>query len=496
MPSSPQSHHPRGRVVALAALAAVGLLAASCGGSSSSSGSGGVSNATTIALPDCPIHALDDVTQPVDVVVWHSYVAKTKDTLEQLVAQYNASQSKVRVHVESQGASYDELLRKYQSGIASKQLPAIAIMEDNTVKSMADSGTVLPAQSCINAENLNTSDYEKTAVDFYSVGGALYPASANLSTNILYYNVNHFRKAGLDPANPPKTLDEIRQAAEKIKAAGVVAKPVVLKLDPWFWEVWNTGQGAPMVDNDNGRGPGQTTAAAFDDPKTLQTVQWLKGMIDDGLLQPIPFTDGQVNDYLALAQQTGSMTIETSVAATSIKAFLGGNLDVGNLSPGADTSHVDLNALDIAAAPVPGVTDPGRAQVSGGAWYMTNTGSPQVQAASWDFMKWWNALDPQVSWLLDGSYLPFNAKAVDDPRVQQAWTTDLAGRWLAISWKQLEAVDPAFPGPMIGPSDKFREAFKGALESVAFKGSDPQQAVTTASDQTTAAIEQYNRDTF
>lgn len=483
------SHHPRRTIAVI--VTALALVAGACKSGSSGS-SGGGNGGAAAALPECPIHALDDVTTPVEVVVWHSYVAKTKDTLEALAAAYNASQSKVKVRIESQGASYDELLRKYQSAIPTKQLPAVAIMEDNTTQSMADSGTVLPAQSCIDADHLDTSAFMKTAVDFYSLGGSLYPASANLSTNIIYYNKNHFRKAGLDPNSAPRTLDEIRDYARKIKDTGVVAQPVVLKLTPWYWEVWNTGQRSPIVDNDNGRGSGETTSAVFDDAQTLQTIQWLKGMVDDGLLQAIPDTDGQVNDYLAMAQQTASMTIESSVAATSIKAFLGGNLDVGNI--GADKGSVDLGALDIGAAEVPGVTEPGKAQVSGGAWYITNTTSPQVQAGAWDFMKWWNSVDTQAKWLLQGSYLPFNTKAVDEVTVKDAWTNDIAGRWLAISWRQLLAVDPNFPGPAIGPYDKFREAFQRALEAVAFKGSDPQSVLTQAAKETTSAIEQYNRD--
>ena len=44
---------------------------------------------------------------------------------------------------------------------------------------------------------------------------------------LLYYNRNHFRRAGLDPDTTPQTFAEVRADAEKIKAAGIVDKPFV-----------------------------------------------------------------------------------------------------------------------------------------------------------------------------------------------------------------------------------------------------------------------------
>ena len=44
----------------------------------------------------------------------------------------------------------------------------------------------------------------------------------NLSGALLYYNKGHFRQAGLDARTTPKTLDEVREYAEKIKDADIV----------------------------------------------------------------------------------------------------------------------------------------------------------------------------------------------------------------------------------------------------------------------------------
>jgi sn-glycerol 3-phosphate transport system substrate-binding protein len=481
-------------------LLAVVLLAAACGGSGTDdaggSGPGGTDEAgepVAADLPPCPVDAIDGASDPVELRVWFQLGAKTRETLEAQVAKYNASQDKIVVKAENQGDSYEELLRKYESGIPSNDLPDLLVAEDTATQFLVDSGTVLPAQSCLDAEGMDTDGYVQTAVDHYSVDGALYPASANLSNILTYYNKNHFRRAGLDPEKPPTTLAEVREMAEKIKAAGVVDQPVIIKLDSWFIETQLTGQKVPVVDNDNGFGTGETTEGVFDNESTNELFTWLRDMNDAGLLQPVPATEGQVSHYLAMAAQKGSITVETSTSATSIKAFLGGDTDVA----GVDAGPVDLAALDFGAGEVFGVDAPGKAQIGGGVWFLTNTNPEVNQSAAWAFMKWWNEVDQQVVWNLDGSYLPFVTATVDDPRVQAYWKDDLAGRWLAIAYDQMvEGVNPDFTGPRIGPYDKFRTAMRQGMDSLMFEGAEPAAAVTKANDATTAAIEEYNEANF
>jgi sn-glycerol 3-phosphate transport system substrate-binding protein len=503
--NSEQRRQRSSLVLAIAMVTLCAVVASSCGSSDEARSTGtGRSGDGAAALPPCPLDALDEAVarnggKPVEVVIWHFLQAKTRESLENLVSQYNASQSRVRVRAENQGSSNDELWDKYRSGIRTKDLPGIAILDDTVTQQIVDSGTVLPAQSCIDADHYDMSDFLPTAKAYYTIDGAIYPVSLNLSGALLYYNKNHFRRAGLDVDSAPRTLDEVRQTAEKIKAAGVVDKPVVLQLSPALLEMFLTGSHVSMVDNDNGRGGGETTRAVFaDDPKTVELFEWIRQMIDDGLLDALPQTSGQIGHYLAMANQKSSMTIETSTAATSVEAFLKGDLRSGEVGgQKIDASGVDLSSLDIGAAPVPGQTEPGRLEMGGGAWYITNTTPPEVQAAAWDFIKFFNSTESQVQWNIEGSYLPYRMSAVESPQLKERWTTTLSGRWLAIAYDELiNGIDPDFPGPLIGPYDQFRQALREAVDELIFKGTSPKQALDQAQGKVTAAIEQYNEENF
>jgi sn-glycerol 3-phosphate transport system substrate-binding protein len=470
-------------------VAIVAWLAVACGGDNQ----GAVSDDGQ--LPDCPVSALDSVTEPVEVVVWHTQQAKPLDTLEALVDQYNQSQSKVRVRLESQGASYEELQRKFEAAVPTRQLPAVMVFDDTATQTMADSGVVLPAQSCIDADDYDMTGFLQVARNYYTIDGALWPASANLGNALLYYNRDHFRRAGLDPDKPPTTLEEVRQDAEAIKAAGVVDKPVVHEFASWKTEFWLTGAQATMVDNDNGRGEGDTAAGTFtDNPEATELFTWFKGMQADGLLNAIPHTPGQIDQYLAVANRQASMLIESSSSATSVEAFLGGSLDTTEL--GASQTAQDVSGLEIGAAEFPGLSAGGKTQVGGAAWYITDTTSTEVQAGAWDFMKFMNTAESQGQMLIGGSYLPYLVAANELPAVREFYGSGLSGQWLAIANDEVQAIDPGFPGPLIGPYYDFRRAVEQAQDQLMLGGASPDAALQDAQTGVTDALDRYNQEGF
>jgi len=182
---------------------------------------------------------------------------------------------------------------------------------------LVDKGQVLPAEACMEADDFDPTEITPAARAAYSVDDVLYPGYMNVSTPILYYNKVHFQKAGLDPENPTKTIDEIEAAAKKIKAAGVAKKPFSFKADQWFVSTWLSGVGQDMVNNDNGRSK-PATKATFDSAPAQELFGDLKRMDDEGLLNAFPVTDGSIDHSLALINEDSSMLVETSTASGTI----------------------------------------------------------------------------------------------------------------------------------------------------------------------------------
>jgi sn-glycerol 3-phosphate transport system substrate-binding protein len=474
----------------LALLLALAALAAACGVRDES---GGRSDTTrggdgdTVELPDCPVDALDDATGPVKIELWHALGSESENNLDALAKEFNESQDKVRVEVRNQGVAYEEVLQKFVAAIPSRQLPAIVYLEDTTLRQLVDSGVILPAESCEQADDFSTGQLPAVR-SYYTSEGVYWPGYTNVSEPVLYYNVNHFKRAGLDPEDPPQTLDELKDAAVALKKAGIKA-PLSLILNSWFVESWINGAGGSVVNKDNGR-DGLADKSTFDNEVTHEVYDWIKEMTDEGLLQGHSATPGQINQYLAVAQQDSSMLIETSTAATTIKAVLGGNAD----DVGVDTGDTDLSKIVPDDAPFPGVDEPAQVRVSGGSFFLTNTVPPEQQAAAWEFMKFMWQTDSQVAWHLVGSYLPTTQAAAAHPDVVAYWEDDLAGRLLKTAYDQLLQVDPQRPGPQIGPYAAYNDAIKNSLDRLVLRGDSVDSVIARADKEIQEALDRYNED--
>ncbi|HWJ63001.1 MAG TPA: extracellular solute-binding protein [Acidimicrobiales bacterium] len=482
---------------ALVGLTTVGVLAlAACGAPPTTTGSGGGRNAegeAKVDPKDCPVSALDEAKGPVKVNLWFSgLVDPALGVLQDMAKRYNASQDKVVVTTNNQGNAYQEGLAKYRGASATPaQLPQIQYLEDTMLGELVDKGQVLPAEACMVADDFDPTTITPAARAAYSVDDVLYPGYMNVSTPILYYNKVHFQKAGLDPENPPKTLQEIEEASKKLKAAGVSKKPFSFKADQWFISTWLSGVGQNMVNNDNGRTK-PATAATFDSEPAKELFGDLQRMDQEGLLNAFPVTDGSIDHYLALINEDSSMVVETSTASGTIAAALGGELANGTGGVKIDTSALDGKKIVPGSAEYPGLESAGQIYASGGAFYIMNTSSPAQQAASWDFLKFMWEPENATIWHTQGGYLPVLKSIVDSPEVATFQDTELDGKLLTPAVNQLATADPDRSGPLIGPYEGFQDILQGALEKVLFNGADVDKSLAAAQADATALLKDYN----
>jgi len=486
------------RIHAVVGLAmAMGLVVAACGSPPSSGGGSGGRDTTGAAAKvdpkDCPIDALKKAKGKVHVNMWFGgLVDPPASVLTDMVKAFNKSQDKIVVTANNQGNAYAEVLRKYEGASATPaQLPQVIYLEDTALGEMVDKGQVLPAEACMEADNYDVKQITPAARAAYSVDDVLYPGYMNVSTPVLYFNKVHFKKAGLDPNNPPQTLDEIMAAAKKLKAAGVSSKPFAFKADQWFFSTWAAGIGQQMVNNDNGRSK-PATKATFDTKGTEGILQWLADMNKDGLLNPFPVTDGSIDHYLSLVTEQSSMLVETSTASGTIAQALGGGISAKEAGIDFDVAAIDKTKLVPGSAEYPGVDAPGKIYASGGAFYILNTSSPAQQAASWKFLQYMLLPKNATTWHTVGGYLPVVKSVVDSPVVRTFQNNELVGLLLKPAVDQLAAADPDQAGPLVGPYPAFQKELQGAMESVLFSGADPKQALGKAEDNVNALLKDYN----
>ena len=125
--------------------------------------------------------------------------------------------------------------------------------------------------------------YIPAVVGYYTApSGQMLSFPFNSSTTVLNYNKDLFKKAGLDPNNPPKTWPELVLAAGKLKASGVSC-PFTTSWQTWTQlESFSTWHNTLFATENNGFG-GTKSRLAFNSPLHVRHIENLANMAKQGL---------------------------------------------------------------------------------------------------------------------------------------------------------------------------------------------------------------------
>jgi sn-glycerol 3-phosphate transport system substrate-binding protein len=173
--------------------------------------------------------------QPLEIQFWHGLAQPLGGQLEGIVAEFNASQSRFRVMPSFRG-SYPEAMVAAIAAFRANAAPHVVQMyEVGTGTMMAAGRAVKPAHELLSESGvqIDFDDYLAPVRGYYQASdGRQMSMPFNSSTAVMFWNKDHFRRAGLDPETPPKTWEEVAEAARKLKAAGL-ACPVTSAWPAW-----------------------------------------------------------------------------------------------------------------------------------------------------------------------------------------------------------------------------------------------------------------------
>jgi sn-glycerol 3-phosphate transport system substrate-binding protein len=424
----------------------------------------------------CPLSALKSAkNKPVQITMWHSMPRANEETLQKLTDQFNSSQTDVKVNLINQ-IDYAQTFVKYKAGLSSGDLPDIVQLQETDQQQMVDTGTVLPASVCAKADKYSFSDFLPRVISYFTIQGTQYAMPFNTSGPVLYYNKKAFTAAGIDANSPPKTLADVRDAAEKLKANGVSA-PLGLKTEPGYFEHWRGLANALYVNNSNGR-KARATKTAYDDATGRQIFTWLSGMVKDGLATTNPdLGTGSFDNLLGIQSGSHEMAFDTSAALGTINSVLSG----GNAPD-----------VELGVAPFPSLgAKKGGVLVSGGELFMVNKSSPEKQAAAWEFLKFLDQPDSLTTWAIGTGYLPIRKASADSSAMQQYWQQNPEYK---VAYDQLAngPTTAATSGSVIGDYTAARDAVRDAENTMFLNGTSPKAALKNAGNDATAAIQEYN----
>lgn len=152
----------------------------------------------------------------VEIDFWYSGGKTAVGVLSDIVEDFNESQNKYHINTVTQ-ADYTETYQKLQAGIAGKKGPDIALLDVDKSRNLASKDLVEDLNEFIDIdENFDKDDYVEV---FFNQGideeGNIFAIPAYGTTQVLYYNIEAFEKAGIK-AEDIKTWQDLADAAEKM----------------------------------------------------------------------------------------------------------------------------------------------------------------------------------------------------------------------------------------------------------------------------------------
>src|SRR5260370_1775405 len=226
-------------------------------------------------------------TAPVQVEFWHGLTQPLGGMLEQIAADFNASQKEYRVNASFKG-QYPEVMTGAIAAFRAGNAPGIVQMfEVGTATMMAAKGAVKPVYELMQESGLpfDPNAFVPAVKGYYSTpDGKMLSMPFNSSTTIMFYNKDAFTRAGLDPAKPPVTWPETIEAAKKLKAAGIEC-PLTTAWPTWTQlENFSAIHNVPLATKVNGMA-GLDTELKFNSPLHVKHIQNLLDMQKAGLFK-------------------------------------------------------------------------------------------------------------------------------------------------------------------------------------------------------------------
>ena len=231
------------------------------------------------ALLSGPAHAQTEIQW------WHSMTGGLNDWVIGLANGFNASQKEYKI-VPTYKGTYDETMPAAVAAFRAGNAPHILqVYEVGTATMMAAKGAIVPVGKVMAdaGYKFDAKAYIPAVVGYYTApNGQMLSFPLNSSTTVFNYNKDLFKKAGLDPNQPPKTWPEVVLAAAKLKASGVSC-PFTTSWQGWTQlESFSTWHNTEFATKGNGFG-GTSARLNFNSPLHVRHIENLANMAKQGL---------------------------------------------------------------------------------------------------------------------------------------------------------------------------------------------------------------------
>ncbi|WP_276270840.1 ABC transporter substrate-binding protein [Haloarcula litorea] len=354
---------------------------AGCGGDGSAGDGGGGDGESTSGDGGGSTGGTTSGTTTIEF--WPAWGSYYEETFNEMVSDFESNHD-VEVEMSLQG-NYVDAQKAVFSAAKAGNAPDIAHLGKNSTIIARDTGYFKPIGDLM--PDLDTSQYLGPAIGWSTVEGKLWSLPFNNSQIILYYNKNHFREAGLDPEQPPRTFQEVKEYSQQIVDAGVADKGITWPNVAWWTMSWLSEQNQLFCDQENGLSGEPTETFLASDAAETMFDWWVNDMSD---LYHYPGKDDWGASEAAFTDGTASMHMNSSGGlAYLLSGFREKGIDVG-----------------VGRIPTPNMEHGGHSTGGAAVWVTDQDRSDAKQAAIREFLKSMTGPEKQSLYFKNTGYFP------------------------------------------------------------------------------------------
>ncbi len=412
-----------------------------------------------------------DESAEVTIQFWHAMSGARIELIQGIVDDFMKENPNIKVEVQYTG-SYNDTLNKVKSAYKAGNAPDVFHSYEIGTLGLINSGIINPLDEIAAKYNhpIPWDDFFVPVQSYYKYLGNHYSMPFNSSTPLIYYNKTFFKKAGLDPDNPPKTYEDIKKAAMKLKEAGYNT-PVTWNLHSWYFEQMICLQNAPFVNNDNGRSKELPTEVLFNGEAGQKVLDWWIGMEKEGLFLDVG--PGWSNHRAAFGSGEVAMVMSSSS-------------DVNRL-----TAALAEKGWEMGTGYIPrpeGAT--GGVAIGGGSLWMTNNHTNEEELAALKLITYISEDKSQIAWHKGTGYFPVRKTAMDKLK-EEGWFVENPNYLTAFN--QLldspETLNTA--GALLGIFPEARDLIQSAIQEM-YAGKPVKEALDEAAAKANTSIADWN----
>ena len=385
------------------------------------------------------------------------------------------------VQLEAQGLDYEMVGERKGSYRETLQAAVLAARQGNPphLVQLFEVGSQLATDSGIfkpigEVGGLDVDAYIEPVINYYTIEGSVNSIPFNSSSPILYANQQLMEEAGLDPETLPATFGELLGACEVIENSSVEANCITFPLHSWMFEQWVAEQGAPLVNNGNGR-DARATEVLLDSDAAMRVGQFMADLAEGGWYS---YT-GTLEDW------SGS---EAIFAGQEAVFFITSTADAGNITRAAADNGFDVKT---GLLPIPDGVERNGVVIGGASVWLTDGHPQQELELARDFALFMTNPENMVSWHKLTGYYPVVTESVDILE-SEGWFEEEPN--FAVAFEQLLETIPnqATAGALLGTFLETRTIIGEALQRIYNGSASVEQAMTQAKEEADARLAEYN----